>query len=104
MRTIITFSIPVETGNELVKSGKIGDVLGGITEDFAPEAAYFYIDDAGRRAGAFVVDLSDPLDLPKHVEALFFGLNASVSTRPAFGLEDMANLGDAIGPVVQKYG
>lgn len=94
----------MDKGNELVKSGKIGEVLGGIVEDFQPESAYFYIDDRGQRAGAFVVDLNDPLDVPKHVEALFLGLSASVSTRPAFGLEDMERLGDVIGPLVQKYG
>ena len=104
MRTIITFNIPVEKGNELIKSGKIEEVLGGIAEDFKPEAAYFYIDDSGRRAGTVVVDISDPLDLPKHVEPLSFGLNAQVSTRSAFSLEDMAKFGDALGPVVQKYG
>jgi len=104
MRTIITFSIPVETGNELVKSGKIGDVLGSVIEDFKPEAAYFYIDDSGQRAGAFVVNIDDPLGIPKFVEPLFLGFNATVSTRPAFGLEDVEHLGDALGPVVQKYG
>lgn len=104
MRTIITYSIPIETGNALVKSGKIGEVLEKIVEDFAPEASYFYIDDSGRRAGAFVVDLSDPMDLPKHVETLSFGLNASISTRPAFSLEDMADLPATIGPIVERYG
>ncbi len=104
MRTIITFSIPVEKGNELIKSGNLEKVMGGIIEDFQPESAYFYIDDGGRRAGAFVVDMSDPLDLPRHVEALYFGLNASVSTRPAFSLADMARLGEVIGPIAEKYG
>ena len=104
MRTIITFSIPVDKGNELIKSGNLESVMGGIVEDFQPETAYFYIDDSGRRAGAFVVDMSDPLDLPKHVETLFFGLNASVSTRPAFSLQDMAHLGDVVGPIAEKYG
>ena len=58
MRMIITNSIPTDVGNELVKTGKIEGVLKGIIEDFQPEASYFYIDDVGRRAGAFVVDLS----------------------------------------------
>ncbi len=103
MRTIVTFSIPVEKGNELIKSGKIGEVLESIIEDLKPETAYFYIDDSGQRAGAFVVDIDDPLGVPKVVEPLFLGLSARVSTRPAFGLEDMANLGEALGPIVQKY-
>ncbi|MCH7984915.1 MAG: hypothetical protein IIC28_13205 [Chloroflexi bacterium] len=37
------------------------------------------------------------------VEPLFLGLSARISTRPAFGLEDMANLGETLGPIVQKY-
>jgi hypothetical protein len=104
MRTNITYSIPTDVGNELVKTGKIEGVLKGIIEDFQPEATYFYIDDAGRRAGAFVVDLSEPMDLPRHVEALFFGLSAVVSTRPAFALEDMASLGPTVGLIAEKYG
>jgi len=54
-------------GNELVKTGKIEGILKGIIEGFQPEATYLYIDDAGRRAGAFIVDLSEPFDLPRHV-------------------------------------
>lgn len=104
MRMIITYSIPIETGNELVRSGKIGEVLEKMVEDFAPEATYFFLDDQGRRAGAFVVDMKDPLDLPRHVEPLSLGLNASVTARPAFTIEDMAGLADVVGPVVQRYG
>jgi len=104
MRMIVTYSIPQETGNELVKTGKIGEVLEKIVEDFSPEATYFYLDDQGRRAGVFVVNMDDPLDLPRHVEPLSIGLNVSVTARPAFSLEDMAGLGDVVGPVVQRYG
>ena len=104
MRTIVTFAIPIEKGIELIRSGKIADVLQSIVEEHKPEAAYFYPNDSGERAGALVVDLEKGTDLPRIAEALFLGLNARVTMRPCFGLDDMAQLGEAIGPVVEKYG
>jgi len=71
MRRIITCSIPTDVGNELVKTGKIEGILKGIIEDFQPEATYLHIDDAGRRVGAFVVDLSEPMDLLRYVSKRF---------------------------------
>ena len=104
MRTIVNFSIPINKGNELARSGKIGEVLQSIIEDNKPEAVYFYANNSGERAGSMVVDMQQGTDLPKLGEALFLGLNASVTMRPCFGLDDMAHLEEAIGPVVEKYG
>ena len=104
MRIIVTYAIPIDKGNELVRSGEIGNVLQAIVEEHKPEAAYFYPNDAGERAGALVVEMQKGTDLPKIAEALFLGLNARVSMRPCFGLDDMESLGEAIGPVIEKYG
>ena len=51
-----------------------------------------------------VVEMQEGTDLPKIAEAFFLGLNARVTMRPCFGLDDMESLGEAIGPVVEKYG
>ena len=104
MRTIVNFAIPIEKGNELIRSGKIADVLQSIIEEHKPEAAYFYLNDSGERAGSLVVDLQKGTDLPRIAEALFLGLNARVTMRPCFGLDDMEHLGEVIGPTVEKYG
>ena len=104
MRTIVTFAIPIEKGNELIRTGKIEDVIRSIVEEHKPEAAYFYTSDSGERSGSLVVDMQQGTDLPRIAEALFLGLNARVTMRPCFGLDDMEHLGEAIGPVVEKYG
>ena len=79
MRIIVTYAIPIDKGNELVRSGEIGNVLQSIVEEHRPEAAYFYPNDAGERAGALVVEMQEGTDLPKIAEALFLGLDARVS-------------------------
>ncbi len=104
MRIIVNYSIPIEKGNELVRSGKIGELLQSIIEEHNPEAAYFYPNNAGERAGSMVVDMQQGTDLPRLAEALFLALDARVTMRPCFGLDDMAQLGEAIGPTVEKYG
>ena len=57
MRIIVNYSIPIEKGNELIRSGKIAGVLQSIIEEHKPEAAYFYPNNAGERAGSMVVDM-----------------------------------------------
>ena len=104
MRIMVTYAIPIDKGNELIRSGEIANVLQSIIEEYKPEAAYFYPNDAGERAGAMVVEMQEGTDLPKIAEALFLGLNARVNMRPCFGLDDMEHLGEVIGPIVEKYG
>ena len=79
-------------------------MLQSIIEDAKPEAVYFYPNNAGERSGSMVVNLEQGVDLPKIGEALFLALNASVTMRPCFGLDDMAHFEEAVGPVIQKYG
>ena len=43
MRLMINFSIPLNAGNELVTSGKIGQNFQSLMEDFQPEAAYLFL-------------------------------------------------------------
>jgi hypothetical protein len=42
MRVMIKFAIPVQAGNDGVRSGKIEKVFQGILEELKPEAAYFF--------------------------------------------------------------
>ena len=52
MRFMITCRIPVEKGNELVKTGSLGPTVQSIMEDLQPEAAYFVDVDGARGAHA----------------------------------------------------
>ena len=47
MRMMARFTIPVESGNELIRSGKLNQSFERLMEDLKPEAAYFFPDSTG---------------------------------------------------------
>jgi hypothetical protein len=63
MRFMITCRIPVQKGNELVKTGTLGPTVQSIMEDLQPEAAYF-VDVDGARGAHIVVDMEEASQIP----------------------------------------
>jgi len=82
MRMMIKFAVPVEAGNEAIRSGKIEKVFAQIAEELKPEAAYFF-PEGGERAGLFVVDMTASSQVAEIAERFFFGLNARIEIVPA---------------------
>lgn len=103
MRWMVKFAIPVNAGNELVASGKIGQHFQSLMEDFKPEAAYFYPDN-GQRAGFLVVNVNDSSDLARVTECFWFGLHADISVTPVMNAEDLTKALDGIEGIVKRYG
>ena len=95
MKMLLTVEFPIEPFNSLVRSGKVGEILGRILETIKPEMAYFTEQD-GNRGGIFVVNVKDPSDVPVFAEPFFLQLNASCRYRILMSPEDLqkANLGD----------
>jgi hypothetical protein len=89
MRTMLKVSIPVEKGNEAIKSGALGKTFQTTIDALKPEAAYFFPDEDGSRAALFVFDMEGSWQLPPTVEPLFQNLNASVFLTPAMTPEDL---------------
>ena len=58
MRMMVTFSIPCESGNDIVRSGEIAQVFQKLMEDIKPEAAYMYPRD-GQRGGHLIINMTD---------------------------------------------
>jgi len=102
MRWMVKFVIPVEYGNELVKTGKIGQNFHSLMDDFKPEAAYFFPED-GQRSGFMIVNVADSSDLAKVVESFWFGLHADVSVTPVMNGEDLAKGLGGIEGIVKRY-
>jgi hypothetical protein len=90
MRTMLKVSIPVEKGNEAIKSGALGQTFQATMDALKPEASYFFPDEDGSRAALFVFDMEGSWQLPPTVEPLFGNLNASVFLTPAMNPEDLA--------------
>jgi hypothetical protein len=78
----------VEAGNEAIRSGKMGEIIGSSIQLIQPEAVYF-VTENGRRTGFMFFDLEDISQIPVIAEPLFQNLNATVEILPAMSLEDL---------------
>ena len=63
MRFMLTFRIPMETGNKMIKDGSLPETIQTILEDLKPEAAYFS-DIEGARGGYLVINMDDASQMP----------------------------------------
>ena len=104
MRMLLRVSIPVETGNAAAKAGTLGSTVERIVADLKPEAAYFFADDDGRRAGSVVFDMTDTSQIPAIAEPWFLAFGATVSLRPVMNPQDLAAAGPAIAAAARQYG
>ena len=103
MRFMLTFRIPMDAGNAMIKDGTIVEVLQSVMEDLKPEAAYFG-DIEGGRGGYLVVNMEDASQIPAITEPLFLGVGATVKVHPVMIPEDLQKAGPALERVAQKYG
>jgi hypothetical protein len=88
MRLMVTAELDTATGNPLIESGKISEVVGGILESLKPESAYFLAKD-GRRCMILVVDVPDSSHIATVVEPFWLELNARVDVVPCMNAEDL---------------
>lgn len=101
MRMIIDVNFPIEPFNTLVRNGTVGQKIQAILEDLKPEAAYFS-ERNGKRGGIFIVDVSEPSQVPAIAEPFFLTFDATVEFRVAMTPEDLGAAGlDALG---KKWG
>jgi|SRR5579864_409086 len=104
MRMLLRVSIPVEAGNAAAKAGTLGSTVEKILADLKPEAAYWFADDSGNRAGSIVFDMKDTSEIPAVAEPWFLAFNAKVSFRPIMNSQDLAKAGPSIGKAAKQYG
>ncbi len=103
MRMMVKFSLPVETGNQAIRSGKLQKVFQQLTEDLKPEAAYFHAVD-GDRGGFFIVEMRDSGQIADIAERLFFGLNARIEMVPVMAPDDLQKGLSALDATIRRYG
>lgn len=104
MRMLLRVSIPVEAGNAAAKAGTLGATVERILADLKPEAAYFFADDNGNRAGSIVFDMKDTSQIPAIAEPWFLAFNAKVSFRPIMNAQDLAAGTPGITEAAKRYG
>ena len=103
MRFMLSFRLPTEKGNQLIREGKLPETLQSITEDLKPEAAYF-TDVDGARGGVFIINMDDASELPGMVEPLFHAVGATIKLHVVMSPEDLQKAGPALEQAAQKYG
>ena len=102
MRFLVKVNIPVETGNEAAKAGKLGTTIQSILADLKPEAVYF-TDDKGQRTAFLFLEMQDASQIPAIAEPWFLAFNASIELHPVMVPEDLMKAGSAIEAAVKKY-
>ncbi len=103
MRFMVTTRVPMETGNALMKEGRLNQTIQSVLEDLKPEAAYF-TDVDGARGGYLIVNMDDASQLPAMAEPLFFGLGATIQVHLVMTAEDLQKATPALEQAAQKYG
>lgn len=88
MRVMMKVSVPVEQGNESLKSGLLPKTMLSFVEIHKPEAAFWGLDD-GRRTAFFVLDLKDNSNLPMLCEPFFSNTHAKIDIIPVMSAADL---------------
>lgn len=103
MRFMISFRVPTEETNALIREGAFPQTLQSVMEDLQPEAAYF-TDVDGARGGYFVVNADGPSELAAKTETLFQGLGATIQVHFVWTPEDVQEAMPAFERAAQKHG
>jgi len=97
MKMLLMVEFPNEPFNALVRSGKIGEVMGRILESIKPETAYF-TEQEGMRGGIFLINVQDSSEIPSFAEPFFLNFEATCKFRLAMNPQDLQRAGlDGLG-------
>ena len=88
IRMMLKVQIPVEAGNDAVKTGMQGKVFEDLMRQIHPEAAYFSQED-GLRTAYFVYVVHDTAEFAAIHEPLIQGLGARVYDQPALTWDEL---------------
>jgi hypothetical protein len=101
MKMLLTAEFPHEPFNSLVRSGKIGEVMGRILDSIRPAAAYF-TEQEGRRCGIFLINLQSPSEVPAFAEPFFLNFAADCKFRIVMSAEELKMAG--LEEIGKKWG
>ncbi|RSM88423.1 hypothetical protein DMH25_41050 [Streptomyces sp. WAC 01325] len=88
MRVLLQAHLDTEKANELIRSGKMPQVMQEIVGAFKPEASYFTAT-GGVRTWFVVFDVQDSSQMPPLTEPLFEKLGAEVDYTPVMNADDL---------------
>lgn len=88
MRMLLKANIDTEKSNDLIRSGKMPQVVQEILENVKPEASYFTVDH-GQRTMLLFFDMQESSQMPSIAERLFLELGARVDYTPVMNPDDL---------------
>ncbi|AZP19321.1 hypothetical protein EJC51_26565 [Streptomyces aquilus] len=88
MRVLLKASLNTEKANDLIRSGKLPQLMQETMEHLKPEAAYFTLDH-GVRTCYLVFDMQDSSQMPPTGEPFFMDLDAELELTPVMNAEDL---------------
>ncbi len=92
MRMLLNVRMPHEPFNTLVRTGKVGAIMGRILDEIKPEAVYFSEQD-GTRGAILIVDVKEPSRVPSIAEPFFLQFNADCHFHIVMSPEDLKKAG-----------
>lgn len=101
MKMLLMVEFPNAPFNALVRSAKIGEIMGRILESIKPETAYFTEQD-GLRSGIFLINIQDSSEIPGFAEPFFLNFKATCKFRPAMSPQDLQKTG--LGALGKTWG
>ncbi|MGP4029536.1 DUF3303 family protein [Actinomadura sp. 3N407] len=88
MRVMLRAKLDTQTSNEVLKDGRLAEIVESLLQRLNPEAAYFGPTEGGRSC-TIVFDMQESSSLPTIAEPLFQELGAKIEIQPVMNLEDM---------------
>ena len=103
MRHVLVITLDTARANDAAREGRLGETIGRILEEQAPEAIYFTEID-GDRTGIMVIDIPTAADIPRIAEPWFLAFDATIGFHPAMVPADLQAAGPAIAAAAEAYG
>ncbi|MEU2383724.1 hypothetical protein ABZ606_03565 [Streptomyces sp. NPDC012461] len=88
MRVMLKATLDTEKANEVVRSGRMPELVKETLQRLQPEAAYFG-PLGGRRTCLLVLDLADSSQIPATGDPFFTEFGAEVEMTPVMNAEDL---------------
>ncbi|MFJ8546372.1 hypothetical protein ACIRFH_31100 [Streptomyces sp. NPDC093586] len=88
MRVLLKATLDTEKTNDLIRSGRMPDVMREALDRTKPEAAYFGLL-GGRRTALLFFDMQDSAQLPPLGEPFLVEMNARVEVCPVMNPDDL---------------
>jgi hypothetical protein len=103
MKFLVRATIPIDTGNEMVRSGPdMQALIDKVMADVQPEAVYFCIE-SGQRTVYSVVNVTESADFVRIAEPLWLSLGCDVDIIPAMTPDDFAAAAPHLQSAASKY-